>query len=70
MGDPLGSVPEEALLVAPAAVLQSYTTFVNTGEEAALAATLLLNAEENFRNQWGPFGHGLSSAPTTAATFQ
>jgi len=68
-GELLGSVPAEALLVATATALESSQAIAHTSDKAALAATLLLYAEEVASITWGPFARWLLSAPTTAAAF-
>jgi hypothetical protein len=69
-GGVLGSAPMEALIIADVDILlNSGKTTVNTGEQAALAATLLMHAEQHSANRWGPFARWLLSAPTTAAAF-
>ena len=69
-GGVLGSAPAETLLLADDAILHESThTMADSGEQVALAATLLLYAEHCNSRGFGPFARWLLSAPTTMAAF-
>jgi hypothetical protein len=65
-GGLLGSTPMEAVLLADRALLLNSC---GGDEQAALAATLMAQAEQHADDGWGPFARWLLSAPTTAAAF-